>query len=66
MATSSPVAATRNGEGVSAGVGVRSDDERVGMRNDGHGGGLPSRGGADPAADTAGAGLDGSHFGAAL
>ena len=46
----------QNGKSVSAGVGVHSDDERVGMRNDGHGGGLPSRGGADPAANAAGAG----------
>jgi hypothetical protein len=56
----------QDGQGVSPGVGVHPDDERVGMRNDGHSGGLPSRGGTDPAANTAGAGLDGSHFGTAL
>jgi hypothetical protein len=47
-------------------VGVHADDERVGMRDDGHGGRASFRRREELAADAADAGLEGSHFGTAL
>jgi hypothetical protein len=58
----------QDGDGVATGVGVHADDERVGMREDGHGEWASfqtQRTGIRPP-KRAGAGLDGSHFGAAL